>query len=131
MHEHPDLLQTVGRYYHPIEAEIARGLLESEGFNPFLHSINHAWANWLYCMALGGIRLQVPYWEMEDALKILSLPEEHYSADDCEICGSSDTKLAKARWLVSFLVFHFAGIPLPGGIEDRICCQCGSRWKER
>ena len=126
-----DLMQTVGSYYHPIEAEIARGLLESVGLNPFLHSINHAWANWTMCIALGGIRLQVPYWEVEDALEVLSFPEIRNENDNCASCGSSNTALVKTRWRISFVLFFFFAIPFPFSIEDRKCCDCGKRWEER
>ena len=131
MQREPDLMQTVGWFYTPIEAEIARGLLESEGLTPFLHSINHAWANWTYCMALGGIRLQVPHWEMKEALEILSLPEVHHESDTCKSCGSSDTRLVKAEWLVSLFAVHLIGIPLPFAIKNRKCCECGIQWSER
>ena len=122
MQREPDLMQTVGWFYTPIEAEIARGLLEVEGLTPFLHSINHAWANWSYCMALGGVRLQVPYWEAAEALEVLSLSEVHDEADTCKSCGSSDTKLIKTKWLVSLFVVHLIGIPLPFELENRKCC---------
>jgi hypothetical protein len=133
MQREPNLMQTVEWYYTPIEAEIARGLLESHGLTPFLHSINHAWAAWSYCMALGGVQLQVPYWEVEKALEVLSLPEVHNEADTCKSCGSSDTKLIKAKWLVSLFVVHLFWIlvPLPFELENRKCCVCGSQWKER
>ena len=126
-----DLLQTVGWYYHPIEAEIAKGMLESMGFNPFLHSQNHAWANWTLCIALGGIRLQVPHWQAQEAIEVLSLPELKNENDTCSACGSSDTTLLKTRWKVSFLVFHFTGIPLPFSVEKRSCLDCGQQWQER
>jgi len=45
----------------------------------------------LVVLALGGVKLQVPYWEVEEALEILSLPEVHNEADTCKSCGSSET----------------------------------------
>jgi hypothetical protein len=114
MQREPNLMQTVGWYYTPIEAEIARGLLESQGLSPFLHSINHAWANWPYCLALGGVKLQVPYWEVEEALEILSLPEVHNEADTCKSCGSSETLIVVSSG------YRLIDYPLPGaGPETR------------
>lgn len=50
---------TVGWYLHPIEAEIARGRLESEGIPAFLHSNNHSQLDWPITLALGGINPSV------------------------------------------------------------------------
>jgi len=130
MAQRVDLMQTVGWYYHPIEAEIARGLLESEGLTPFLHSKHHAWANWLQCIALGGIRLQVPYWEVPQAQDILSLPEVTIDADVCASCGSENTQLIKLWWRIVFIVFHTFLIPLPFKITKRKCADCGDQWRE-
>ena len=131
MHKEIDLLQTVGHFYHPIDAEIARGLLESECLDPFLHSQHHAWANWTLCVALGGIRLQVPYWQAEEAAELLSQLYSSPILDTCEACGSTKTELVRARWRISFLLFHFLSIPWPFDIKNRKCSSCGVQWEEQ
>ena len=63
---------TVDRFFHPTDAHIAAGKLESEGIPVFLLGINHASANWLLSNALGGIRIQVPAKYVDDARKSFS-----------------------------------------------------------
>jgi len=75
---------TVDRYFHPTEAHIAAGKLESEGIPVFLLGINHASANWLLSNALGGIRLQVPEDYAEEAKQLLS--ETVDVGEDGETC---------------------------------------------
>ena len=122
---------TVGWYLHPIEAEIARGRLESEGVPAFLHSNNHSQVNWPITLALGGIRLQVPSSAAQEAKEILQsvvpLPD---SEEDiaCPSCGSLDSKPEETSWEIAFLVVHFLHLPLPFRRGGRRCQECGRKW---
>ena len=73
---------TIDRFFHPTDAHIAAGKLESEGIPVFLLGINHASANWLLSNALGGIRLQVPASQVDDARQILVQIAELSSEDE-------------------------------------------------
>lgn len=118
---------TVGWYLHPIEAEIARGRLESEGIPAFLHSNNHSHLEWPLTLALGGIRLQVPPGAAQEAIEILQsvepLPDEE-SELTCPFCRSMDTKKEETSWEIAFLVLHFLNIPLPFKRGQRRCKAC-------
>lgn len=122
----------VGWYLNPIEAHIAKGLLESEGLTAFLDTVNHATTNWPITLALGGIRLFVPPSEAERAAEILRSVEpleEELGSDACPKCGSSDTVPSEGTWKLSLLSSHVLGIPLPFTRKVRRCSGCGETWK--
>ena len=89
------MLTTIGRFSHPLEAQIARARLEAAGIPAFVadeHTIN---MQWLYSNALGGVRLQVPMVCREDAVALLATDEsealraEQGSSEfQCLRCGS-------------------------------------------
>ena len=113
---------TVDRYFHPTEAHIAAGRLESEGIPVFLLGINHASANWLISPALGGIQLQVPADFVADALRILA--ETRVDEEDsvhCPKCGSIDSSPMTNSRKIAFLTVHLFSIPVPWQDRQRHC----------
>jgi hypothetical protein len=62
----------VDSFTSPLDAHIAKGLLESEGVPAILHSEHHVWASWPYSFALGGVGLQVPEAFAERARDLLA-----------------------------------------------------------
>ena len=123
---------TVGWYLQPVEAEIARGRLESEGVPAFLHSNNHSQADWPITLALGGIRLQVPSSAAQEAREILQsvvpLPEAEEDIS-CPSCGSLDSKPQETSWEIAFLVVYFLHLPLPFRRGGRRCQTCDQEWR--
>ena len=115
---------TVGWYLHPIEAEIARGRLESEGIPAFLHSNNHSNLDWPLTLALGGIKLQVPAGAAQEATEILQsvdpLPDDQEEIE-CPSCGSLDTKKEETSWEIAILVVQFLNLPRPFRRGQRRC----------
>lgn len=122
---------TVGWYLHPIEAEIARGRLESEGIPAFLHSNNHSQLDWPIALALGGIKLQVPSGAAKNATEILQsvvpLPDSE-EEKACLVCGSLDTQTEETSWQIAILIVHFLHIPLPFRRGQRRCRECDKKW---
>jgi hypothetical protein len=51
---------TIATYLFSWEAEIARGLLESEGIQATLADENIVRMDWSHALAVGGVRLRVP-----------------------------------------------------------------------
>lgn len=123
---------SVGWYLHPIEAQIARGKLESEGIPAFLHSNYHSNLDWPITLALGGIRLQVPPAVAERAMEILAsieaLPDDPEEST-CPGCGSLETAEIDLSWRIAFLVVHALHIPLPFSRGKRRCQKCGTKWR--
>jgi hypothetical protein len=123
---------TVGWYLHPIEAEIARGLLESEGIPAFLHTNNHSLLDWPLTLALGGIRLQVPPGAAQEAIEILQTVDPLPDIQEeiaCPDCGSLNTKDEETSWQIAFLIVHFLHIPLPFRRGYRRCLGCDKKWR--
>jgi hypothetical protein len=121
---------TIDRFFHPTDAHIAAGRIESEGIPVFLLGINHASANWLLSNALGGIRVQVPANHVEEARAILAeiaqpLPKQDKS---CPKCGSMETSAMSNSRKVAFLAVHLFSLPLPWQDTRRHCQACGSEW---
>ncbi len=128
-------LVTIDRFFHPTNAHIAAGRLESEGIPVHLLGINHASANWLISNALGGIRLQVPRRFEEEARALLSsgesLEESKEDSERCPKCGSPHSTACSTAWKASFLAVHLLSIPLPWGKDKRQCEECGHSWVQR
>lgn len=122
---------TVDRFFHPTDAHIAAGKLESEGIPVFLLGINHASANWLLANALGGIRLQVPASRVDDARQLLAqiAKANNESEIECPECGGSDTDAMSNRRKIAFLAVHLFSIPLPWRSNRRHCQSCGAEWE--
>lgn len=121
---------TIDRFFHPTDAHIVAGRLESEGIPVYLLGINHVSANWLIANALGGIRLQVPAKFAAEARAILAerpeLPEERIST--CPNCESTDTSAMSNSRKIAFLAVHLFSIPIPWGRNRRHCQSCGHEW---
>lgn len=126
-----DNFATVGRFYHPTDAQIAAGRLRSEGIPVLMPEINHATANWLLATGLGGIRLQVPSQFKEAAQEILFESQNASPIDEepCPSCGSTNTKRQKAGWNIAFLAIHLFSIPLPWKDDSRQCLDCRAIWQ--
>ena len=120
---------TVDRFFDTIDAHIAAGKLEADGIPVFLLGINHASANWLYSIALGGIRLQVPEIYVEDARQLLSeTAESDEESERCPRCGATNSSPMNNSRRVAFLAFHLFSIPLPWPSRKRHCDSCGNEW---
>ena len=122
---------TVDRFFHPTDAHIAAGKLESEGIPVFLLGINHASANWLLSNALGGIPLQVSTNRVNDARRLLAQiakPGDEIGIE-CPECGGSDTNAMSNSRKIAFLAVHLFSIPLPWRANRRHCQSCGAEWE--
>jgi hypothetical protein len=69
---------TVARFDTMPDAHIAKGKLEAEGIPCLLLDEHLVQTDWLYAIAVGGIKLQVPEAHAERALAVLAAD---YSAD--------------------------------------------------
>ncbi len=123
---------TVGWYLDPLEAEIARGKLNSEGIPAFLHSQNHALMEWTMILALGGIRLQVPPSAVEDARRVLARDDtlQEDAVPVCPDCGSEQVTPLRGSRSLALLIVHAFQVPLPFNGSGRRCVDCGNRWRD-
>lgn len=71
-------LVTIRTYWNLLEAELAKGLLNSAGIEAFLFDDNMVRLDWFNANALGGVKLRVDADSVEQANRVL---EEGVSAD--------------------------------------------------
>ena len=64
-------LVTIRTFWNPLEAELAKGVLDAAGIESFLFDENMIGQNVLYANALGGVRLRVDAANVEEANRIL------------------------------------------------------------
>ena len=67
-------LVTIFKGFNPGETQLVRSQLEAAGFHPFVADELSALSIDGYALAAGGIRLQVPEDEAEDAREFLETP---------------------------------------------------------
>jgi hypothetical protein len=72
-------LQVVRSFWNLAEAELAKGLLASEGIEAFLFDDNMVRMDWFNANALGGVKLRVDAANLEEANRILN---EHAAMPD-------------------------------------------------
>lgn len=111
-------LVTIARYLYTWEAEIVRGLLESEGIPATLADENIVRLNWSYALAVGGVRLQVPVQCVEAARSVmlkqqqgeyaLALEKEfELPPATCSKCGARDLQPIHSVWWLVLLALSF------------------------
>jgi hypothetical protein len=67
---------TIANVLNPAEAGLICSRLEAAGFHPFMPDENTAFNMEGYSLAIGGIRIQVPENEAQNAREFLAQPAE-------------------------------------------------------
>ncbi len=129
---------TISTYSYPLEAEIARGKLESEGIWAFVADDYMVTMNWLYSTAIGGVKLQVKESDAQRALQILNhnapiIEDELHEDNDsprCPRCMSFSIQYQTFEPRLVFLSWLLLSFPLPFVKKKWKCMACGCSWKE-
>ena len=111
------MFTTIASYLDPIEAQIARGLLLSEGLEVHVGDEHLTVANWEWRLAIGGTRLRVPTAQATRAHEILRAMEAgEYAIDDDAApappqlhAPDRETPSSRLAWLALMLF----SLPLP------------------
>lgn len=105
----------VASYIDPIEAQIARGLLVSEGLDAHVGDEHIALANWEWRLAVGGTKLRVPDGQAARARAVLrAMDAGEYAlvdATEASACDAPDRESASSR--LAWLVLILLSLPLP------------------
>ena len=107
-------LVSIRFYDDPLEAHMARCLLENEGIEAFVHDEHIIGLNRMFSYALGGIKLKVPEGSKADALRILEVTEHRPYLDEeeqpirCPKCGSEELTNGVSRPRTTSGIFHWA-----------------------
>ena len=109
------MLTIVARYVDPIQAWIARGLLEAEGIEAHVGDGQVALANWEWRLAIGGVKLRVPAAQAARAVEVLrAMDAGEYAIDDearpaTPVAPDRETASSRLAWL-ALVLFN---LPLP------------------
>ena len=144
----PERLVTVADYYFSPLAYLSKAKLESEGIQCFVFDEYIINANWLYLIAIGGVKLKVSESDAREAIRILQevrdfVPGPAESPEDgCPKCRSSYIRYEtfNLRWVfgvsaVSWLInpsFSTAFLLVfPFYKKKWKCNNCGYEWKDK
>ena len=134
------MLKTVATFTNPIEAHIVRGRLECEEILAFVLYEHHIWANWSLSQALGGVKVQVPLSDLENASSIISdinsgkfleaIDESKNHGNDliCARCNSNKISSVSWSWKLSLVALFVIMIPLPYTTQLVQCEACKKSW---
>lgn len=127
---------TIATYLHIWEAEIARGLLESEGISATLADENIVRLDWSHALAVGGVRLRVPFESVAAAREVLdrqargeyeeALELEHELPPAvCRHCGSRAFHPVHSWcWIAGLIVSFGLATIFPPPRKGLRCSQC-------
>ena len=112
-------LVTVATFLTAGAAEPARNALAAAGFHVLAKDLSTVYADGALAPMLGGVRLQVPADEVEEAAAFLSAAESGALAPDvpCPACGAAGTQTVPA-----------AVADAPGAPTRFRCAACGPEW---
>lgn len=129
-------LVSIRFYDDPMEAHLARCLLENEGIAAFVHDENIVGLNRAFSYAVGGVKLKVQEMDRGEALKVLDSMDHRPFLDEeelpvtCPKCGATEltsrivaprTAKGMFHWVVAVL---FAVYPM--SVEPQFQCdRCG------
>ncbi len=105
--------KTISRFQYSSEAYIVKGLLESEGIKVFVSDNVTIDTDPIISNAIGGVKLKVPTYQVEEALEILSTIKQGLTDNTgnfvvCKNCNSNRVSLySTITDIKSFLAFIF------------------------
>ena len=128
-------LVTIATFSEPLEANILRGKLEAAGIPAFVADAETVQANWLFSLAIGGVKLRVRAEHVEQAREILDLEAETDSDTEAEIvicpnCGAEHPHYHQYAKRLVFASWFLLGFPLPIFKRRWHCDVCNHEWRE-
>jgi hypothetical protein len=127
----PEGLVRIGSYSTWYEANLVKSELEAFGIQGQLRDACVIGVNWLWSNALGGIKVQVPESQADEARVILEAePEEEREAAACPGCGGGNTRYYLDK-RGSFLTWLLLGVPVIPAFSRMVCADCGRKWRSR
>jgi hypothetical protein len=130
-------LIVVRRFRDLLEAELAKGKLQSVGIDCFVADENTVRMDWFWSNAIGGLRLLVKPEDAETATALLDepIPDEiaqddpslAYTQPHCPKCGSLDVSFETLDRPLSYTLMFF-NVAFPVGKHNWKCQACGVEW---
>ena len=130
------MITTIKTYTIAMDAYIAKGRLEAEGIPAYIADEHYITLDWTISVAIGGVRVQVPYAYIEQANQVISDLEQgeyevtdteeqleheeaiqpaitHSSTTHCPKCNSDNTHPFDLLWKISLVFLILGHLPLP------------------
>ena len=132
-----DKLILIKTFNSPIDANIAKGLLESNNIEGILFDENIVYTNPIYTTAVGGVKLLVRESDYESALKLFNETQKHSDRSneklECPQCNSIEViSKYKYNWIALLvMLISFSFTPKAGGIKKYNCKKCNFIWEDR
>jgi len=137
-------LVPVARFIDWTEANMALGLLRTNGIDAVLHDGNLVSIDWPLAMAIGGVRVMVPQHQAGAATDILRdvaaggfvhdaetqmppAPGEDPAIERCPQCRGED--VFRPRSVISAVVGALFMAPILTPTRQRVCRTCGHEWR--
>ncbi len=121
-------------FNNPIDANIAKGLLASNGINAVIYNENTIYADPILTTALGGVKLLVNETDYSKAIQLFKDTENEYANNDvqlvCPKCGSTEVSSQnKHNWFALLLMLiSFSFTPNTGNSKKNKCKKCNHSW---
>jgi hypothetical protein len=128
------VLETVARFPHPVEAQIVCAMLQSAGIRAVTADLNLVTLDWAISQALGGVKIQVPEADVEEAKQLIAAYHagelacgNDGEAGRCGACGSEDLGVIvpNSQKALAVGVFVLLGAPIYTSTQ-RVCNNCGA-----
>lgn len=109
------MFTTIASYSDPIEAQIACGLLRSEGIDARVDDAHSTLANWEWRLAIGGAKLRVPREQAMHARRILQAQEAGDYALEPDDPDAALQPPDRESWSsrMAWVAFMLLNVPLP------------------
>jgi hypothetical protein len=128
-------LVVVRTYSHAMEAQMACGALQAAGIDARIADEHLVTQDWLLSNVVGGVRLQVPASQIDDARSVIGEIDAPAPADApmvCPNCESENTEFAPVTGLKKAILILLAiatvGLVLLMRPAYKRCHDCGARW---
>ncbi len=140
--------KTLITFVYPLEAQMAKGFLDSQGIETIIKDELTAQINNFYSTAIGGVKLLVREADFEKGIEVLKkghFIKEEYSEsadkiedinidtvltiDKCPFCGSDNFRKNRVAnyWII--LPLFLLGALFPIFRKSHICFDCGKKWR--
>ena len=134
-YEYKDLV-LLDSFTNVVEANLAKGTLESEGIEAYLFGDDMVAANWLLMNAIGGLRLMVGSGDESRAKETLSeyrtakeaSIQENINALACPKCHSKNVKPHNPFWLPGLIFILVVKMPAFFNMQRMKCRECNFIW---
>lgn len=131
-------LVTLRAFRDPIDAELTRAQLESQGIRAVVFDQHVAGIQWLYSYAVGGVKVKVEEADLAAAREALTSRSEDLDAleiqatstpaDGCPACGSLEIGASRVDRMAGAASL-LAGFPFLAWRWRWHCRACGHSWR--